>query len=190
MWVTYSKDIAWSLCILKKKSFQCIINSMYYNHKIHWVGVILGLCFSTFFFFLAAAIALQQNCFVLLHVAYFLHTHSPANKKGGSYDAESKTFTFWSFILKRLYDLVAVFTNVSEKGFKMFKFPAKGKRRTIHKSVKAWGPLNYLFLIIIVNNNLMCPRISELIIIDFCDDFRTGNSHPGLINWLINWLHC
>lgn len=25
----------------------------------------------------------------------------------------------------------------------------------------------------------MYPRISELIIIDFCDDFRTENSHPG-----------
>lgn len=72
----------------------------------------------------------------------------------------------------------------------MCKFPAKGKRRNVHKSLKAWGLLNYLFLIIIVNNHLMYPRISELIIIDFCDDFRAQNSHPGLVNWLINWLHC
>jgi len=47
----------------------------------------------------------------------------------GSYGAESKTLALCFFILKRLYDLVAVFISVTEKGLKLCKLLTKGKSK-------------------------------------------------------------
>lgn len=64
-----------------RKCFQCIINSVYYNHKIYWLGVVSVILFSIHFSCYCNNVS-AKLLFFPLPAAYFLHTRSSANIRG------------------------------------------------------------------------------------------------------------